>query len=238
MPLIDVQHNDDGTSSYTFGEPEEVPTGEHESSGGVQATDYVHGVGILEPSVSHTDAEQSEPQLSTDSSESHIQQQHADMLGQSLDGSSIAEPAHRAASGSTSGDGALAGIPPPRRAYTMPTPRELQDQLDSVNVHSHSNQTHVDVPDAQFRDSSVNDAAHQDTERDAWSSAEGDAAPRTSSLSSQGFVKMSHVGKAFCQALGESNLVSAVAIAHVIEEHGYVLLCQPIPCRQYSYSIG
>jgi hypothetical protein len=53
-------------------------------------------------------------------------------------------------------------------------------------------------------------------------SAPAAAASKKRSQPSQGYQKMSQLGSAFCTALEDQNMASAVTIAHAVEEHGCV----------------
>lgn len=225
MPLINVEHHGDGTSEYTFGEASPVPPGSQRSPPDSHEAEPLHKVSKAEPPSVPTDsaAQQSEPRQSTASIEDTIQHQNGATADQIMEAHGEQDASQPVASQDTSGDGPLAGIPPPRRAYAMPTPREMKDQLNIASSRSEAAQMHTAVPDKSLAESPAVDS---DSRQPGASSSAVEATTHAKAASPKGsqsspvFQRMSLIGMVFCTALQEGNLASAVTIAHEIEEHG------------------
>jgi hypothetical protein len=231
-PLISVEHHDDGTSKYIFGEPSIAPTDSRQgNANSYQATSdsYVaeglHSNSAFESAAQPESdvADHGEPNHMT-SSEQPIQSRQKGSVEQFLGGPGAPAASQPVLPGGASDDGPLAGIPPPRRAYTMLTPREIKDQLDNAHVQRESGELHTALPDQRLKGVAAVDPSPMDSSTAAEATQRVKTTSSSTADSLPVFTKMSQLGELFCTAVEERNFSSAVIMAHTLEEHGYAPL--------------
>ena len=158
---------------------------------------HVHGglpkVSPQQPPAAAGNAEQHEAQHSTTSGAAVSQSGNDVADEEPIEGASAQEDSK---AGAASGGGPLAGIPVPRRAYTMLAPREMKDRQEEAESRKEVAQQHTVEP-GQIEDDSTVPAGGtpSDTSRGAVAATGAGATPSSSSGSAAGFQKMSHVGR-------------------------------------------
>ena len=127
--------------------------------------------------------------------------------------------------GATSGGGPLAGIPPPRRAYTMLAPREMKDRLESTRNRTDGSESDtVESVRTQAGGSATAGSNLPEASRAAEPARGAKVATSSTSRSTPAFQKMSHLGQMFCTALEQGNMGAAATSAVAVQEHG----CGPL----------
>ena len=182
----------------------------------------LHEGSTQDPPAAPDSVAQHEPQHPKVISEAGNQYHHDVADEQPPQGSGVQEDPR---AGATSGGGPLAGIPPPRRAYTMLAPREMKDRLESTRNRTDGSESDtVESVRTQAGGSATAGSNLPEASRAAEPARGAKVATSSTSRSTPAFQKMSHLGRMFCTALEQGNMGAAATSAVAVQEHG----CGPL----------